>query len=291
MHRFPDLEAFLQHTEFPPGAYQVGTGPCPIDFLLNAVEPGAPVVISYHAALSGDSYTLPYFTGLQVTAGVRATQVCVSDPSLGLSTDLKLAWFVGHEGMDFQTVWRSVLDHLRATLAASREVHFGPSGGGFAALYFGRGADDRLAVAVNPQTSIAAYLPRPQRNFTRVCFGAQNEEEHLRVLRDRATTDLVQLYSRPARNSVVFIQNVQDPHMESHVLPFVAACHPANTVYANFHAWGPGHVPPPADFLKAVLRRLCGAHWQDTLNDDNYVSAPSVDQVGALIDQWRGTWT
>ena len=290
VHRFADLDAFFGQTRFVPGAYQIDTETCPIDFLLNSVEPGAPMVINYHAALSGTSYTLPYFTGLQVTAGITATQVCVSDPSLGLSADLKLAWFAGHRGLDFQRVWRSIIDHLGESVQASRELHFGASGGGFAALYFARGGTDRMAVAVNPQTSIAAYLAGPQRNFTRICFGAQDEQSHTDVLRHRASTDLVELYREPVRNTVVLIQNVQDPHMESHVLPFVAACHPANSLYANFHAWGPGHIPPPADFLKAVLRRLGGEHWQDTLTDDNYVHRPSPEHVGKLIAQWRGSW-
>lgn len=290
VHRFTDLATFLQHTDFPPGIYQIGTGPRPVDFLLNSTEPGAPMVISYHAALSGGSYTLPYFTGLQVTAGLKATQLCVSDPSLGLSSELKLAWFVGSEGMNFQRVWRSVLDHLKTSLSPSREVHFGSSGGGFAALYFAHGSEDRMAVAVNPQTSIAAYLAGPQRNFTRICFGAQTDEQHSDTLLHRATTDLVELYRKPAGNTVVFVQNVQDPHMESHVLPFVTTSHPTNTLYANFHAWGPGHVPPPADFLKAVLRRLGGEHWQETLTEDNYVHRPSPEHVGRLIARWRGSW-
>lgn len=290
VHRFADLETFLEHTRFVPGAYQIGTGSYPIDFLLNTVEPGSPMVVNYHAALSGSSYTLPYFTGLQVTAGIRSTQLCVSDPSLGLSAELKLAWFVGHEGLDFQRVWRSVVDHVGRSVQASRELHFGASGGGFAALYFAHGSADRMAVAVNPQTSIAAYLAGPQRNFTRICFGAEDESAHADALRHRATTDLVELYSEPAHSTVVLIQNVQDPHMESHVLPFVSACHPANSVYANFHAWGPGHVPPPADFLKAVLRRLGGEHWPATLRDDNYVHGPSPEHVGELMARWRHSW-
>ena len=75
------------------------------------------------------------FTGLNVTRDLDASFVAISDPMLYLDPDLKLAWYAGSAGWNFQAEMKRVLRKIIAVALTADVVFFGGSGGGFASLY------------------------------------------------------------------------------------------------------------------------------------------------------------
>src|SRR5690606_37414963 len=114
------------------------------------------------------------------------------------------------------TILRAIRRCIEA-LTPERVVFFGASGGGFAALYFSSLVADSLAVVMNPQTDIAAYLPGPVKVWRETCWDGAD----LTALPGTVTTDLVQHYSaRSMQNHVAYLQNRTDSHVDAHMRPW-----------------------------------------------------------------------
>lgn len=292
VRRFDSMTEFLEHRDFGPSIVQVACDDSLLEFLLLPGPSDTPLIVNYHAALSGHAYTLPYFTGLNITDGIRATQVCFSDPSLMLDADLKLAWYAGHRSLRLQEVWPLVLDHLGRCFGSSREIHFGSSGGGFAALYYAHNRPRAMAITVNPQTSLRRYLPGSVRNYLRTAWGVPDDvglDEGLDLT--GAVHDLNELYGHGHSNSVVYIQNSEDDHATGHLIPFLEATHGSSrpeSVHVHLHRWGDGHVPPTSEFLKIVLRTMARPTWQQTLEEGNYRQLPHPADIRSALPREKG---
>lgn len=117
------------------------------------------MVFSFHGNTPRNPDLKPVFTGLNVTRELDASFVALSDPTLYLDPDLKLAWYAGSSGWDLQSLLKCVLRKI-ATVARSNDlIFFGGSGGGFASLYCAASFPGSLALVWNPQTDIGAYSP------------------------------------------------------------------------------------------------------------------------------------
>ena len=98
-HEYRDAEEFLKRSDLPDGIHTVRGGVAPIDFLVR-IKPGRPLILSFHGNTPRNpDLKLPVFTGLNVTKDLDASFVAVSDPSLHLNPDLKLAWLAGCDGL------------------------------------------------------------------------------------------------------------------------------------------------------------------------------------------------
>ncbi len=74
------------------------TDVAPVDLLIEDNQ-AATTIVSLHAAMGQKPMDLPIFTGRSVTEGLPVNRIFVSDASLCLDADLKLAWYLGAEGL------------------------------------------------------------------------------------------------------------------------------------------------------------------------------------------------
>lgn len=281
--RFDSLDLFLACTTFEPSIIQIDMDGIFLEFLLVPGFSGTPLIVNYHAALKSQTYSLPYFTGLNITKGINATQVCLSDPTLMIDYDLNLAWYGGHRHLALQAVWPVVLDHLVRSFSPNREIHFGASGGGFAALFFAHNRDNAMAIPVNPQTDLANYWPEAVFKYLDIAWGIPRSEDLSGSLNQSpAIHDLNRLYGEGHTNTVVYLQNLQDNHLAAHLVPFLRAVRGTSDperVFVHLHPWGEGHVPPAPDFLQIILRTMARPTWRQSLEEGKYLQLPDPNDV------------
>lgn len=222
----------------------------PLDALVDFV--GSDITfVSFHAALSKETFTTPYFTGATLAAR-KANRILVSDPNL--SSEVLLAWFAGS-----RAVGQQQLDEFVATLierAGGRHtVFFGGSGGGFAALRTATNHPGSVAVVANPQTDILRFHPRWWTRYATHCWGSADDQQAASdVIRANVAHDMVALYGeRHPDVDVLYMQNLQDEfHIEHHLRPFLEATGGARVELIQGD-WGPGHARPPRERIVEVL--------------------------------------
>ena len=227
-------------------------GPQHLDALL--VNKGADVlVVTFHGALNRRATRLPRFERLASTMGHEVSALFFADPSLWLSKKLQLAWFTGGPDLDVPALVADWSVRAAAAVGASRLVFSGSSGGGFAALQVSALVPGSVALPFNPQTSIYGYVPdghwsAQQRYLDAVWPHLAGtvvgpDGDWTASLDDRVSA--VRRYSRPVSNSVLYVQNVNEPHYAGHCLPFVAAADEAgNHVRVHEYHGSSKHGPP-----------------------------------------------
>jgi pimeloyl-ACP methyl ester carboxylesterase len=259
------LQAFMKAEKLSNGYHVIGDGSLPI-VALNNDRGFDTTVVFFHAAIESH-YSLPVTTGLGISVDAPVNRILISDPSLMVTDSLNLAWFLGSQNQRLESSLEDVIHRLYTAHAnARRLVFFGASGGGFAALNYSRRFPESLAIATNPQTNIAKYVPAHVDRYLRACFDVPFPSG-LKALPHSLTTDLTRVYSQSLHNSVAYIQNGGDvSHVNDHLGPFLEALHPDNDVLVFLKDWGPGHVAPPKSVFVDVLK-----------------ASAARDQIGALL--------
>lgn len=274
IHEFDSLEAFLG-TPTPSGISVILHGGLPLDVLV-LPEPGASTILfAFHGAAPAGA-TTPIFTGLEVSQQTQAHRVFFSDPSLGLDQDLLLAWFAGNSRQRLHEAFPLIIAHVAAELGARRQVFYGGSGGGFAALRYSALVPGSLAIAVNPQTSISRYGPRAVQKYLEVCWGINEPDDLHAACAAVGDLDLCALYARGPKNTVAYAQTARDWHVNRHMRPFLNAASRSCDVWTLMSDWGPGHAPAPKEFTRTLLSATTAAQtsWTEALSDLGFARSP-----------------
>lgn len=246
---YNSLREFMDVGEYPPGVLTVMQGGLPIDVRHDPRGYDTTIVI-FHAALSSKPTRFPVFMGAAITESLPANRVFISDPSLYMDDTLRLAWYAGNSKQPrLQWTLRSILKSLIPS--HHHVVTFGPSGGGFAALYYASKFNGAIAVPVNPQTNIAMYPPAEVERYMKKAWGLSGPDALGKVT---AVTDLARVYQKSAPCRVFYVQNRNDSsHMRRQLAPFMASLpvgHDAHPVLVD----GPvGHQAPNKAVIRAVL--------------------------------------
>ena len=251
---YPDVPAF-EEADLASGIQTIWYGGLPLDF--QVIKGTRPVlVVVFDGALVREKTQLPRFSGGGVTNGLGVSRLSFSDPSLYLSDRLRLAWYAGSALQpELQTMIVRVVRKVVDSLSPERVVFFGASGGGFAALLASSHFADSLAVVVNPQTSIGAYVPRHVQSW----LDAAWEGRRLESLPHTVTSDLIRRYSSiTMRNYVAYAQNRTDSHVNAHMEPWIAVADPSR-IQTRWGSWGEGHVGPPKETITEML--AAAADW------------------------------
>jgi hypothetical protein len=297
---YPDLDTFLAATELPNGVHTIRGAIAPIDFLVR-IKPGRPLVLSFHGNTPRNAeLKLPVFTGLNVTKDLDASFVAVSDPSLHLHPDLKLAWFAGCDGLDLQKVLPALLDKIIAASGASDVICFGGSGGGFASLYYSAGIPGSIALVWNPQIDITRYNPSHVAEYGGAAFGLETYEVAAAQLGSFIDSNLATVYARGRDNMVLYLQNNSDGHVVTQMRPFLASLGAdieplqkgakinavvADDVWLYLDNWGEGHVPPPTPALGALLDSIVSdpARWRAGWRKGSSAFVPPSNPLGERL--------
>lgn len=232
------------------------------------------LVVSFHGALNRDKYQLPRFERFASLCKLKVNSLLFADPTLELSRDLQLGWYVGWKGA-------SIYDSIAAQAAAiarkfghRRLIFSGSSGGGYAALQVSARVSGSVALAFNPQTHIHGYhddgnpeTHAAERKFIEVAYpdaapdgiwSINFEKDWTRDLGSEYS--VLRKYNTPISNSVVYMNNVNDWHVEQHFRPFVetmqiSGCSSRLTEVRYESA--PGHRPPTfEEFAMGVGRAI-----------------------------------
>lgn len=283
-HAFEGFSDFL-HSSVPAGVLSINYNGLPLD-ILHQPKGAKTTIVSFHTALSPNMKTTPVFSGGGVTADLNANLVFISDPTLELDEELKLAWFAGNRAQPLQRDLPAILAHIFDSQLAENIIFFGASGGGFAALYFSAFFPGSLAIPVNPQIIIKNFPEDSVLPYARTAFGAKDMTAAKEALTDQVTGDLRHIYRGGLSNTVAYLQNAMDSHhLYRHLTHFLRDVPTSASLSLLMEDWGRGHVPPPKELLASVMREVTEAapNWQVALERLGFRSAPTAD--GALA--WR----
>lgn len=282
IHSYDSLDQFLT-SAVPPGVVSIAYGDGFLDLLL--MDRGAATtIVVFHAAAGDKVKSTPIFSALGVTEALDANVIAVSDPSLDLG--LGLAWFAGNSEQALQRDLVGVLQHAIGSFAEHRHlVFFGPSGGGFAALFYASKFEGSLAIAVNPQTSIGEYHDGPVDAYVEAAWGEE------RTADVEAVTDVAGVYAGAIRNTVAYVQNAEDGHhLNRHMLPWLEQLGGGrDEVWSLLGDWGSGHQAPPVALTRSLLEGVCAAagDWSKALADGGFRQAPSADDAASDAERVR----
>lgn len=152
-----------EHTSYQAGEpriYSAVLGPLVLPF---AVAPGVGDVLTvlFQGAVDRAKVRVPIFSRLRYQAELGAgTTVAIADPTLDLSTSLRLGWYLGTESVDVAGAAARLIQEIAGSTGAKHVVLVGSSGGGFGALQVGARLPGAVVVAASPQTDLRRYSSR-----------------------------------------------------------------------------------------------------------------------------------
>jgi hypothetical protein len=269
VHEFDGVEALEAAATVDRGVVSIREGGSFIDLLFDPAGSDT-TVVTFHAALSKEM-VLPLFAGGQVFQDGPTNRILVSDSGLYADATLNLAWFAGTAELRLQALLPRVLRRLVEVAGGSRLLFFGPSGGGFAALYYSRLFPGSLAVPVNPQTILMNFYEAHRRIYAKGAFGAETQVEVDGVFRDAICSDLLEHYAGQVPNHILYVQNETDEfHIDGHMRPFLDSL-PEGSVRVLTGNWGDGHVATPPDQLRALARNITSrpGSWGEVIAEAN----------------------
>ncbi|WP_440220147.1 hypothetical protein [Dietzia sp. MNB45] len=227
------------------------------------------LVVVFHGATDRTRYKMPRFEWFNTLTSndLDASVLYVSDPVLSIDERIQLAWYVGWKDIDVHEIIANRIDEARRTFGAKRLIIAGSSGGGFASLMVSSLLPDSICIPMNAQTSIPGYFVNgtglgPQRFFAErvmphlVPNGLKDSEipSWAEPMLDRLSA--VQRYSRRMENRVVYVQNVNDFHLEQHFLPFLHSTVNAGNgaeLSTVFYSGPTAHVVPSAEIFATQI--------------------------------------
>ncbi|GGG64099.1 hypothetical protein GCM10011374_29560 [Kocuria dechangensis] len=222
----------------------------PLDIHISPAGADTTVVV-FHAALTGNGTALPVFAGARMLRPFSVNLIQVADPGLYAADDLEIGWFAGTRAHPIQEELVVVLRHLFEELGGTRKVFFGPSAGGYAALYYGSHFPDAVIVPVNPQTILERFNRDQQAAYCAAAWNAPPEE----VWGTEVDADLRETFAGHNENDILYVQNERDPHLQEHMEPFLATL-PPDRIEVLRGDWGRGHQAPPTEELSTILSKV-----------------------------------
>ncbi|WP_187646906.1 hypothetical protein [Nitrosophilus labii] len=220
-------------------------------------------IFFFHASIERKGKKLPFFMGNRVLSDKKVNRVFISDPSLLMSKDLSLAWYAGlYRETRVQQVLKDTIKVILKYLNSKRNVFFGPSNGGFAALYFSWFFPNSLAFVMNPQTRIADFTFQTVKKFSKECLSISTDNIfdqvtlHKEIMK-RTDGDVRVLYEKKVDNIIVYLQNRTDHHVELQMKPFLKSIKQQSKVNLILGDWGEGHKAPPIDVINKYLTYYC----------------------------------
>lgn len=221
-----------------------------------APDPGDTLTVLFHGAVDRARTRLPFFQRIRFQRSLGAgPTVAFSDPTLDLSRELRLGWYLGTEEIDMPSAIAAAIQRLADALGAGRIVLQGGSGGGFAALQVGAHLPGSHVVAISPQTDLSRYSYRFYRDAAVAAFGMQAPHLAPELLpRVHAVHRLEKL--RPQLDVTLVMNSGDLLHQRDHAAPLreFYASHPNGDLTDVRFDLGPGHLPLSNEQYEGVMR-------------------------------------
>lgn len=252
-----------------------------IDIHLKA-RAGKPLVVFFNGAQNrSEKYRFPSFSGLRVTPLEKASLLCIGDPSLYMSNNIKMGWYAGSKFLNLQReIIPTIVDKIRQCIGASSLIFVGGSAGGTASLYYARCFPNAFCIASNPQTDILKYRKHHVNRYLRKCLGvrgietAKNNPDVLGGI----VTNIMDYYSGMVNNYTIYLQNRDDKgHFDTHFSEFLSSLNIdtpkefgsyqlSSSLLTHVGDWGKGHKSAPREFWANMLNNVVESEREwDTL--------------------------
>ncbi len=259
-----DEDTFFSLREMPSAIYEVSVGGHVVQMLIQNRGHDTCFVGFHGSQKRSAELRPPYFYGLSLAAPLKVNTVLISDPTLLVSDTLSLGWYSGTAQFRVQEILANILRKIHFMLGKWRQYYFGPSGGGFAALYYGSVMKATRIFAMNPQITIEGYYPTAVNTYFRTGFGQTNTEAGLKIVKSHICTDIRDIWHPDV--AVFYLQNTRDGHVDTHLKPFMAMLDipytGENIELPNFRLlmddWGDGHQPAPKPLIATLLKDAIG---------------------------------
>jgi hypothetical protein len=187
-----------------------------------AFAPGAgrTLTVLFQGAVDRARTRLPIFQRLRFQSQMNVgPTLVVADPTLDLSTELRLGWYLGTEDLDLVPLVAELVRVVGKSCGAERYVLQGGSGGGFAALQVSAFLPGSHVVAVNPQTDLRNYVPRLSTIAYQSVFGQNSAPETQEDIPRLSVTD--RFVQKSALPRITLVSNPGDKfHVDRHAVPF-----------------------------------------------------------------------
>lgn len=229
------------------------------------------LIVSLHGALDRRKTILPRFERLASLLSFDTSILLVGDPALYLNQTLELSWYTGWEGYNLYPDLAELIKNAALEVAAERIILSGSSGGGFASLQLAALIPNSIAVSFNPQTDVHRYWNNgdPEkhgavRKYIEVCYPSAAPEGIWKIDWDIDWSFQFGDIHSPVRRfrqkqdcSIVYLNNVNDFHVEQHFSPFYEAVSSAGVKHLEIinYKGNQGHFPPDPETFKLGINK------------------------------------
>lgn len=232
-------------------------GEMPIDCMFKAGK-GRTLFCFFNSALKPNvDYTLPVFTWVKFSSFLSGPRLFISDPTMQLSEDLRLGWYLGTSSYPIQEKISAIISMVMSKCGATRVAFVGSSGGGFPSIFYSRAFPNSVAMVNAPATNLRNHHNKKVVDaFCKVANGFKPIDQH------PATTDLTEKKPSIRTGKVYVTQNSRDyDYIQSHLQPLLHL-YGRHWTGLNFHGddvevivddWGDGHVTPPTTVMQDLL--------------------------------------
>lgn len=283
VHDYSRAQDFLARLDLSDRIVRIGEGDGRVELMMAGLEPeDEPGPKYFLVGLTGaqsnrPSQTGPFFAGVTMAKRLGMGLLSFADPGVSNHEEVRLAWYLGGKGAnDLPTRIARVIDCV-AVKSGAVAILIGGSGGGFSAMNIMRHmTSDAQAVVWNPQTDVSDFLDATVRTYLRCAhpeiFRSDPEAPLPALLACTGVRHDVRDASFRANQSVVYLQNESDWHVERHMQPFFdrgGVWQPIGTktvfcnerrVIARLGKWGLGHVVPPAAIIRQAVTLITQLH-------------------------------
>ena len=144
-----------------------------------------------------------------------------------------------------------LIKEFHRAFGGKRLIFTGPSGGGFAAMFYSWHFPGSICFPTNPQTNITRYERAAVDFYAEKCFFTFADQ----IGDIEITSDIGSLYGECVPNYIVYFQNRSDDHLDIHWKPFIEGLPPSSVarVRTIIGSWGDGHKAPPAELMTRLL--------------------------------------
>lgn len=220
-------------------------------------------LVTFHAALSPNTGEYPIFSGSRFSEELEVNHLAFADPACGSAESLLTFWHMSTKRVDSQSIIPKIIEHSTSGDTSQNLIFFGSSAGGFAALNYSASFPGSLAFVMNPRIDLEG-LPHRFDSYAAVAYPGWKPKAVSRKI----STNMADHYSQQRKNTVVYLQNSQDPvYFDHHFSPFMKATSGNINIHAKVRDWGEGHVLPPKTEYIEPLRKLCevAPNWNAAL--------------------------
>lgn len=266
-YEYEYLYQFFNQNYINNGIHSISYNGIPIDLNINIKNKGVVFVFFNGASSRSENVKLPIFSGRGVSPA-DSNLISISDPTLYVNPELCLAWYSGSQFQNLQNVLLKIIKHIIKVSGFLKTVFVGGSGGGFASLYYSRNIEGSIAIVWNPQTNILRYVPKFVKEYAVNAFSSDLNDCTYEDLKLQVNTNLLNEYAKGSLNTIFYMQNKSDWHLEAHCFPFMnsldntvldkesAICKITHKIYLYIGDWGEGHQPPSKEVISDLLNLI-----------------------------------